>query len=207
MIASHVHDALSQVRKLQTMVLEKRNFVGYSGLTRITGGTIALIGSIVLSSNQIPTTPEAHLIGWGAVLFFALAANYAGLFSWFFLSPDIKRDLNNLLPAIDAIPALVVGAIISVGLVIHHQYQFLVGIWMCMYGLAHMSYRLTLPKSNYLVGLFYIFCGSICFFCFSFLNPWPMGIVFFVGELAGGISLHFNRYHRGQNNGKNRQYL
>ena len=39
--------------------------------------------------------------------------------------------------------------------------------------------------------MFYLLCGLACLFCgnLPFVNPWPMGIVFFVGETAGGFLL------------------
>ena len=38
------------------------------------------------------------------------------------------------------------------------------------------------------------FCGTVylLFSDVSFLNPWPMGVVFFIGEWLGGIILHFD---------------
>jgi hypothetical protein len=67
-------------------------------------------------------------------------------------------------------------------------------MWMCLYGLAHLNARHSLPPRMVSVGLFYILCGGV-FMLFprvDFLNPWPMGIVFFVGEWAGGLALHFD---------------
>ncbi|MCA1808535.1 MAG: hypothetical protein ABR497_03925 [Kiritimatiellia bacterium] len=39
------------------------------------------------------------------------------------------------------------------------------------------------------------FCGSYCLLspCTSFVNPWPMGLVFGFGEMAGGFILCHNR--------------
>ena len=51
--------------------------------------------------------------------------------------------------------------------------------------------RLSLPPGIYLVGLAYVACGALCLLLPSvtFTNPWPMGIVFFAGELTGGAIL------------------
>jgi hypothetical protein len=73
-------------------------------------------------------------------------------------------------------------------------YQYLAGIWMCLFGLANLASRHVLPRQISQVGWFYIACGTACLLVsdISFLNPWPMGIVFFLGEWAGGIILHFD---------------
>ncbi|MFC1499154.1 hypothetical protein ACFLS1_11900, partial [Verrucomicrobiota bacterium] len=53
------------------------------------------------------------------------------------------------------------------------------------------------PVGIYIVGCGYIVCGIVCLLVpvtyiaptISFTNPWPMGIVFFFGETAGGTIL------------------
>ena len=96
-----------------------------------------------------------------------------------------------LKPALDALPALAVGAALTAGLILAGQYDLLCGAWMCLYGLAQVAYRQTLPGGIYLVGLCYILCGAayLLFPAGTFMNPWPMGLMFFLGELAGGLIL------------------
>ncbi|MFH0878676.1 MAG: hypothetical protein V2A34_03090, partial [Lentisphaerota bacterium] len=182
MIANHIHDALSQVQKLQDLILEKRQFTGYSGRARMASGVVTLGGASVLGSAWYPQTPGAHLLGWGAVLLVAVLLNYVGVAYWFFFDADVRRNPRMLKPALDAIPALVVGGALSAALMISRQYDLLFGVWMCLYGLAQVAYRLSLPAGIYRVGLCYIACGLGCLLApqHSFLNPWPMGIAFFL---------------------------
>ena len=195
MVANHIHDALGQVRKLQEFILEKRRFRGYSGTARVLGGAVALVGAMVMDSGLVSNTPLRHLVGWGLVLGAALVCNYGALGLWFLFDRDAKRELLRLMPAFDAIPALAMGAVLSVAVILQGQYQFLFGIWMCLYGVGHTGYRQSLPKANYVVGIFYMLCGTWCLLDprVSFLNPWPMGLVFFAGESAGGVILYRNR--------------
>lgn len=200
MIAHHIHDALAQVRQLREVVLEKRGFHGYSGLARVVAGVMALVGTAVLALPAYPATNLAHLVGWGGVLALALGLNYGALARWFLCEPEARRELLRVLPAIDAVPPLAVGALFSVLFVKLQLYPYLPGMWMCLYGLAHFPYRLALPKANYAVGVGYLLCGAATFLfadADSFMNPWPMGLVFCAGELAGGIVLYRN--HGGRN--------
>jgi uncharacterized membrane protein HdeD (DUF308 family) len=187
MIANHIHDALAQVRKMREIILAKRNFRGYSGVARALGGLAALCGAAFIFFTRISKTPESHLLVWGAVLCASLVINYGALFWWFLCDKESERDLRKLLPAIDALPALGAGAALTFALISRQHYDLLFGVWMLLYGLVHVSYRLSLPGENYIVGLFYILCGTAGLFAFrDFYNPWPMGIVFFAGEFAGG---------------------
>jgi len=191
MIANHIHDALAQVRQLRDLVLEKRMFFGYSGRARMVGGAAALVGALVMSLPSYPSGRVAHLAGWSAVLLAALIANYGALALWTFSRRKPRHGLSELAPAVEALPALAIGAVASVALVVHDQFHLLFGTWMSFYGLVHVVYRVSLPRANYGVGVFYMVSGAACLLhpALKFTNPWPMGLVFFVGESLGGIIL------------------
>ena len=74
MVANHIHDALSQVRKMQEIILHRRSFRGYSGRARIVGAVITLAGALVMGSRYFPDGEGHHLIGWAAVLGIALGS-------------------------------------------------------------------------------------------------------------------------------------
>ena len=192
MIANHIHDALNQVRRMQELVHEKRHFHGYSGLARLVSGTVACMAAIILSSSRIPKDPVLHLAIWGGVLFISLITNYGGLAYWFCTDRDVRRNPIMLKPALDAVPALAAGAVVSLALILHGQYDLLMGCWMIFYGLAQVAYRLSLPKGIYLGGLWYLLWGATCLLLpnLDLLTPWPMGVAFLVGESYGGYTLY-----------------
>jgi hypothetical protein len=190
-IARHIHDALGQVRRLQALILERRFFEGYSGRARILSGGVALAAAAGLGCGLLPRTPAAHLAGWSVALAVALILNYGALAWWFLFDPGVRRNARLLKPAVDAVPALAVGAVLSVALVVVRQYDLLFGVWLSLYGLAQVAYRQSLPQGIYWVGLAYLACGAAALLArpTAFLNPWPMGVLFFLGELAGGLIL------------------
>lgn len=195
MIANHIHDALAQVRKIQELILAKRLFKGYSGSARMAGGVVSLVAACVMGFDLVPRTNLMHLVGWGIVLAAALILNYGGFIRWFLFNSQVRREITRAMPVVDAIPALAVGAVFSLAMIIGKHYELLFGTWMCLYGLAHVSYRMSLPTANYAVGIFYIACGSVCLLMHTPLtNPWPMGLVFFAGEVSGGLVLHRINY-------------
>ena len=190
MIANHIHDALAQVRKLQEFILAKRLFRGYSGKARVASGCVAMIGAMLMDSALVPDDPFAHLVGWGAVVAVGIAINYGCLLYWFLFNPEVRGNPVMLKPALDAVPALAVGGVFTVAFAIAGAWDLLPGMWMCLYGLAQVAYRQSLPGGIYIVGLGYIACGTACLALqMPFLNPWPMGTVFLGGEIAGGAVL------------------
>ncbi|MEI7880441.1 MAG: hypothetical protein WCI95_06160 [bacterium] len=188
MIANHIHDALGQVDRMRELILERRRFRGYSGTARMLGGCVALATTLVLDRFEALHTPRLQLAGWSLVLAAALILNYGGLALWLFKRRVGEHPLADLRPALEVLPALAVGAALSLTLVLREQYDLLFGVWMCLYGLAHMGYRHSLPRGITVVGLFYQAAGIACLLApgITFLNPWPMGLVFFVGETVGG---------------------
>ncbi len=192
MIARHIQDALVQVRQLQQIILERLHFKGFSGPTRAISGTLALCVAIAMSTPWYPPTSEAHLVGWGCLLAASFSLNLGALVYWFWTDNVVNRDIRRLLPVLDVIPPLFVATILTVAFILHGMHNYLFGVWMCMFGLTNLASRHVLPKSICLVGLFYIISGALWLLVpkINFLNPWPMGMVFFAGEWTGGIILH-----------------
>jgi hypothetical protein len=194
MIANHIHHALAQVRELQQKILENQRFKGYSGRARAIGGTVALLAAFAMSSPYYPHSAQVHVIGWGIVALIGMLLNFGALIHWFLSDPKVKRDIRKLKPTLDALPAFLVGAVMTVAMLANGLPQYLFGIWMSLFGLANLASRHVLPKRIWMVGAYYLVCGSV-FLLFpniSFRNPWPIGIVFFIGEWAGGVVLHFS---------------
>jgi hypothetical protein len=189
-------ELLAHVNRLREAVGDRQQFRGYSGGARMAGGLAALATAGVLASPVVPQTPVAHLTGWGGVLVVGLVANYAALLRWFLSPAGANRSIFRLRPALDALPALAAGAILSFGAVCRDHHDLLFGIWMCCYGAVHGAYRRNLPPANYVIGLAYLAAGAACL-CWpglAFTNPWPMGLVFFAGESAGGAILLVENY-------------
>lgn len=192
MITQHVLEALVQVREIQQAIFERLRFKGFSGPTRAISGTLALLTAAAMASPWFPKSTEAHLVGWGGVFTVALCLNVGALVYWFLREPVANRELRRLSPVLDVIPPLAVGGVLTAALILHGMHRYLFGMWMCMFGLTNLASRHVLPRSICLVGLFYIVCGGIWLLAprLSFLNPWPMGIVFFAGEWVGGLILY-----------------
>jgi hypothetical protein len=191
MIANHIHDALAQVRELQRRILERQRFRGYSGNARIFAGTLAFAAAIVLSAERFPATFHAHLLGWGIVLLLSVLVNYGSLLYWFLSTAGLQGDVRILRPTIDAFPPFLVGGGLTLVMLLDGHYEYLFGIWMCLFGLGNIASRHVLPRKMSWVGCFYIVSGILYLLSptRSFLNPWPMGIVFCVGEWVGGVLL------------------
>ena len=195
MAAQHVQQALEQVKEIRGHIIDRQRFTGYSGRARMCAGSIALLGALAIASRRVPDTDMARLTVWGAVFVASVLVNYGALTYWFLHDPRVDRDLRKLRPALDVLPPLAAGGILTLALILRDVLAPLYGAWMLLYGLANLASRRVLPRSITLVGAFYMVCGAACLFAggLEFSDPWPMGVVFFVGEVVGGAILHLDR--------------
>lgn len=194
MIYDQIQHAISQVRDLQQSMIDKQRFKGYSGRARAISGTLALLMAFIMSLPSFPQTATSHVAGWGLIFLIGLLLNFGVLVHWFLFDPKVQRDIRRLKPVMDAFPPLFVGVALTVSMIMVGEYRFLIGIWMALFGLANLSTRHALPKKIWMIGVFYITCGLMALLSptIAITNPWPVGIVFFIGEWAGGIVLHFD---------------
>ncbi len=194
MVTEQVREALAQVKQLREAVLERQRFGGYSGPARAISGTIALLAAAVMSRPFYPATTKAHILGWGAVFIVASLLNAGALLYWFLHDPHVKRNVWRLKPILDSLPSLVVGGALTACMILYGFSQYLFGVWMCMFGLTNLATRHVLPRLIGVVGVFYVLCGIAWLLTphASFVKPWPMGLVFFAGEWAGGLLLYFD---------------
>jgi hypothetical protein len=193
MIANHIHDALGQVRRLRSLILDRRKFTGYSGTARMMGGTVALLSGLAM--DRFATTSFGIFVGWVIILILAMVMNYGALVLWFIQQPPKEQRFQTIAPVLEAVPPLAVGAALSLSLILHHHPDLLYGSWMCLYGLSHTHSRAALPKENNWLGYYYLTCGALFLLwpSVSFLNPLPAAIVFALGEWIGGIIFYHHK--------------
>jgi len=185
-----VHEALAQVRQMQSVVQDRLRFRGFSSRARIAGGFVALLGATMLGRFAPPDAPQTHLLGWAVVLVVAAGVNYGALLFWMGRGERWRRTAE-WVPALESLPPLAVGGALSLAFWRAGAYDLLPGTWMLCYGLVHMAYRRNLPLSVYAVGFFYLAAGVFCLLApgLTFTDPRPMGVVFGMGEVAGGLAL------------------
>jgi len=184
--------ALREVRELKQRILSKQRFKGYSGRARALGGCAALIAALLLRAEIAPGDVAGQLKVWGAVLVAGVALNYGALLYWFFYDEEVAREWRRLKPALEVLPAFVVGGFASHACIAQGAPQLLPGLWMALYGLANLASRHVLPNRIHWVGAWYIAAGSICliFPAWAWDQPLAMGGAFFIGEWLGGLVLH-----------------
>ena len=176
-----------------------QRFTGWSGAARAMGGALALITAVVLKLPGYPSEPIAQADGWGLLALAAFLIHAVALGLWYARLPRTQRHAHALIPVLHALMPLLVTCAISIAMIMRLEFQYLPGVWMCGYGLVNLSLHHVIPRGIRLVGLYYVLCGVLCLLVLPMLrinpilNPWPLGAVFFTGEIWGAAVLHLNR--------------
>lgn len=190
----NIHEAINLVAELKQRVLERQRFRGYSGVARAAGGTLALCAAAVLRVLGSGGSDGVVLAVWGAVFVGALLFNYGMVFWW---RVSQRQCFAALAPAMEPLPVLLVGGVLTCALYWGGAARLLPGAWMCVFGLTQFTAKYALPRGIRFVGWFYIVAGTACL-AFDlpgatsrmWHEPLVMGLVFFLGEWAGGLILH-----------------
>jgi hypothetical protein len=194
----HVHQALAQIRTMQRYIIERQRFKGYSGRARALSGSIALAAAYWLSLQ--PARPSGYALAtWLVVALAGAAINYGAVLFWFLGDSLGDRQAVRLKPAIEVVPALAAGAAMTVAFWRDGAFDYVVPSWMILFGIANLASRHVLPREISWIGIFYMVSGAALLFWAprtGLSNPWPMGVVFFVGEWLGGLVIFFDRPDR-----------
>jgi hypothetical protein len=194
----HVHQALAQIRTMHRYVVERQRFKGYSGRARALSGSMALVAAYWLSL-QPGHSASYVLVTWLLVALMGAAINYGAVLFWFLGEPQDEKQTSRLKPALEVVPALAAGAALTIAFWRDGAFEYMVPVWMILFGIANLASRHVLPKEISWIGLFYMVSGAVLLFCaprMGLSNPWPMGIIFFVGEWFGGLIIFFDRPDR-----------
>lgn len=198
MISDHIQDALDQVREIQRTVLARRRFEGYSVSARVASGFLALGAGALLSSGVLPVKLRYHLLVWGSVCAVSLLLNFAAVARWYRALPENERQVARLRPVVDSMVPILMAGLFTIALSRRGAGDLLFGMWMSFYGLANFAARDALPRGVRTLGYFYALCGAFCLIHpqVRWYYPWPMGMVFGVGEIVTAALLYLDRVPR-----------
>lgn len=74
-----IYEALHDIRELKRRIVDGKLFQGYSGVARMIGGTVAIVGMLIMFLPFYPKTPTSHIIGWGIICVLAGGINFLTL--------------------------------------------------------------------------------------------------------------------------------
>lgn len=188
-----VERAIADLAEVRDRLAGLQRYRGYAGQAAALSGALAVVaGGIQALIAPQPESAEAlraYFAIWFACLFLALVINYGAGLLWYVRTQARQERRQTRTAGITILPAVALGAVLTLTLIIHGMYWMLPGVWYACYGLGLVAARGMLPREVPLIGIAFGVIGAALLLSPSDglpLSWWVMPIGFGIGQMAIG---------------------
>lgn len=191
-----VERALADIAEVRDRLASVQEFRGYSGAAAALSGAIAIVAGAVqfvtAPTPQSPADMQRYLVIWFSCLAAALAINYGALLVWYIRNAGLAERRQTRTVGLAILPAIGLGAVLSLAMIGHQLVWLLPGIWYASYGIGLFSSRAMLPRGVIWVASVFGFAGAVLILAPNPLMPlayWVMPAGFGAGQILIGYLL------------------
>lgn len=195
-----VERALADLAEVRERLASVQEFRGYSGSAAALSGAVAIAAGIVQwVVAPFPRTPadlQRYLAIWFVCLAAALVINYGALLIWYARNAGLHERRQTRTVGIAIIPAIALGAVLSLAMIAHGMVWLLPGIWYASYGLGLFSSRAMLPRGVVFVASAFGLAGAALILTANTSLPlafWIMPAGFGFGQTIIGYLLSLDK--------------
>jgi len=184
-----VERALADLTEVRDRLASVQRFRGYSSRVAAVSGGIALLGGLVQA--QLVPHPSSladvrlYVTIWISCLVAALAVYYGNLLGWYLRNDGRHARYQSKTVSLSLLPALALGAVLSLAAYLHGVPAMLPGIWYACYGLALFASRNHVPRGVLSVAAMFGLIGAALLLMpdqWSALAWWVMAAGFAIGQ-------------------------
>lgn len=184
-----VERALADLTEVRDRLASVQRFRGYSSRVAALSGGIALAGGLV-QSRIVPhpsstSDVRAYVAIWLCCLAAALAVYYGNLLGWYLRNNGRQARYQSKTVSLSILPALGLGAVLSLAVYLQGVPAMLPGIWFACYGLGLFASRTHLPKGVMPVSAMFGLVGAALLLMpnqWPALAWWVMALGFAIGQ-------------------------
>jgi hypothetical protein len=185
--------ALLDIAEVRERLAMTQRFRGYSGVAAIASGCFAIAAG-VLQALLVPF-PHGGYDGriyssiWLVCGTAAAIVNYGSIAHWFVSDESARDRWQTRTVGLAILPALALGAAITMGLLNHGAFGYLPGVWYGCYGVGLFASRTMLPRDVLPIAALFLLAGIGLLFAPSALAMawWVLPIGFGFGQIAIGV--------------------
>ena len=180
-----IDEALSQLSVIQEQVLRSETFRGYRAISVAATSALAIVAACVQGLLLEPSTVTDFVLFWIVVASLSIVGIALDL-AW-----QLRRCIdrrNTWLALRQLVPALGVGAALTLVLLGGDHEAKIPAVWALCYGLGVVASLPYLPRGLGLVALFYLAAG-VCLLLPAFARPLPSPYVFAAGQGLAALLL------------------
>jgi hypothetical protein len=191
--------AILDIAEVRERLAMTQRFRGYSGAAAIASGCFAVAAGIVqalLVGNPV-NGYDARMYAsiWLVCGMAAFIVNYGSIAHWFVSDASARDRWQTRTVGLAILPAIALGAAITLALLVRGDYSFLPGIWYGCYGVGLFASRTMLPRGVLPISAFFLAAGIALLFAPTAiaLQWWVLPVGFGVGQIVIGIFVSRDR--------------
>jgi len=188
-----VERALADLAEVRDRLAACQQFKGYSGPAAAASGVIAIIAGLaqfaLVPHPQTVADDRTYLFVWFACLAAALFLNYGAIAVWYARTGAAQERVRARSAGVALLPAIVLGAVLSLALILHGLIWMLPGVWYASYAIGLYASRSLVPKGALPLAAAFGIIGAVLLLTPSPAFPlawWIMPVGFGFGQIYIG---------------------
>jgi hypothetical protein len=191
--------AMLDIAEVRDRLAMTQRFRGISGVAAIASGCFAIAAGVLQALLVAFPNPgyQTHVYAsiWLVCGTAALIVNYASIAHWYVSDTSIRERWQTRTVGLAILPAIALGAALTLAMVSRGAFSFLPGIWYGCYGVGLFASRMMLPRTVMPISAFFLVAGIALLFAPSSLALawWVLPVGFGVGQIAIGVLVSLDR--------------
>ncbi len=191
--------AMLDIAEVRDRLAMTQRFRGISGIAAIASGCFAIAAG-VLQALLVAVPTSAHETRVYASIWLvcgtaALIINYASIAHWFVSDASVRDRWQTRTVGLAILPAIALGAALTLALVLRGAFSYLPGVWYGCYGVGLFASRTMLPRDVLPISAFFLLTGIALLFAPTSiaLAWWVLPVGFGIGQIAIGVLVSRDR--------------
>jgi len=185
--------ALADLEEVRDRLAACQQFKGYSGPAAAASGAIAVVAGLI-QLVRIPrpisdAEGRTYLVVWFGCLAVALLLNYGALAVWYAQNAGRQERVRTRSAGVTLLPAIALGAVLSLALILHGLIWMLPGVWYASYAVGLFASRAMVPKGAIPLAALFGIAGAVLLLTPDQTLPlswWIMPLGFGLGQMFIG---------------------
>ncbi|HUA09129.1 MAG TPA: hypothetical protein VMA98_07610 [Candidatus Acidoferrales bacterium] len=190
---TELEKALLDIAEVRERLAMAQRFRGYSGVAAIASGCFAILAGVIQA--LIVAVPQGgyesrmYASIWLVCGTAAFIVNYGSIAHWFVSDASARDRWQTRTVGLAILPAIALGAAITLALLGRGAFSYLPGVWYGCYGVGLFASRTMLPRGVLPIAAFFLLAGIALLFAPSAiaLAWWVLPIGFGIGQIAIGV--------------------
>lgn len=191
--------AMLDIAEVRDRLAMTQRFRGISGIAAIASGCFAIAAGVLqallvaVPSSSYETRMYASI--WLVCGTAALIVNYASIAHWFVSDESVRDRWQTRTVGLAILPAISLGAALTLALVLRGAFSYLPGVWYGCYGVGLFASRTMLPRDVLPISAFFLLAGIALLFAPASiaLAWWVLPVGFGIGQIAIGVLVSRDR--------------